>query len=213
MTIVVIVVSTTEVHLSSKFPLRIVERPLDKIIGDHVWHGSIVLAHAVLQGALAIPPAKAIVELGAGCGLVSLSLDQALGKDSRQIIATDLPEVVESTLKETLLAHAGAASMITSKSLAWDDLNDAKSLLSKVQKREALWILAADVLYNPSSHAAFLQTICDLSAEFQQRTVTIAYRPRAAGDDAFFQLASDCGFPFTKVLELADAQIWQHSNQ
>lgn len=205
-------VSTTEVHLSRKVPLRVVERPLDKIIGDHLWHGSIILAHAILQGAQAIPKAETIIELGAGCGLVSLSIEQALGNTSKAVIATDLPEVVATTLEETLGAHASDKSIIRSEPLEWGNEADARGLLAKVQDRQGLWILAADVLYNPSSHAPFLQTLCDLCADFQQRTVTIAYRPRTTGDDAFFDLASNRGFPFTMMLEVANVQIWQHSN-
>lgn len=188
------------------------ERPLDKIIGDHLWHGSIILAYAILHGAQAVPDARTIIELGAGCGLASLSIEQVLNDCEVTILATDLPEVVETTLSETLNGQNGWKSSVKSESLVWDSTNDCKRLLENISDRRSLWLLAADVLYNPSSHEAFLETMSSLCTAFEHSIVTIAYRPRTAGDDAFFDMASNRGFPFSLKLKLADVQIWQYCN-
>lgn len=183
---------------------------MDKIIGDHLWHGSIILAYAILGGALEIPVARTVVELGAGCGLASLSAEQVLNTSEATILATDLPEVVESTLNGTLEGQDGWRPAIKRRALIWGSDDGTERLLADTRDRQGLWILAADVLYNPSSHEAFLDTMGDLCAAFEYSTVTIAYRPRTAGDDAFFGMASKRGFPFSVKLILADVQIWQH---
>ena len=200
-------------HLQGKTLLQIVEHPFEKIIGDHLWHASVILAHAILQGAQVIPKEGTVIELGSGCGLVSLAVEQALGNTTKAIWATDLSEVVETTLKDTLLTHARLTkSSVNSQALEWGVAQDTDRLLENVAERHALWIVAADVLYNPSSHEALLQTICQLCSRVRQCTVTIAYRPRAAGDDHFFELAREQGLQFRMMLELADVQIWQHAN-
>lgn len=159
-----------------------------------------------------MPKASNVIELGAGCGLVSLAIEQALKEDLRRIIATDLSEVVESTLKATLDANAKTTSSIQMQSLEWASSEDTARLLESCQGRDSLWLVAADVLYNPDSHEVLLQTICDLCQLFEQHTITIAYRPRALGDYDFFALAEGKGYIFKQVTELADVQIWQYSN-
>ncbi|KAK9893473.1 hypothetical protein P389DRAFT_112031 [Cystobasidium minutum MCA 4210] len=206
-------VTTTEVHLTCGHLVRIVERPLDKIIGDHLWHGSVILANLILENRLAHGDADNIVELGAGCGLVSLAVREALKGRWKRIIATDLDEVVETTLRETLHANDKAASAIHVQALEWSNAEDITRLLDACQGRDSLWLVAADVLYNSGSHDVLLQTLEDLCKAFKRHTVTIAYRPRASGDDAFFGLASSKGLAFELVFHLADVQIWQYSNK
>lgn len=188
------------------------EEPTLHIIGDHLWHCSLVFAHCILQGHLdeEIGHDRFVLELGAGCGLVSLAVSakrQYKQLSSRRIATTDLPEVVDSTLKATLEANKALSAGIEPYSLVWG----THTLPFKLGKGTKLTVLASDVLYNSDSHEVFLDTLHFLKgqAEGHLKSVYIAYRHRVAGDEGFWQMASEAGIAFDLVYQLADIQLWR----
>jgi predicted nicotinamide N-methyase len=191
-------------------PLRIIERPLDKNVGDHLWHGSVLMANSILVGKVRIPEVQTIIEVGAGCGLVSLSIAQMLLDSSKRIIATDLQDIVDTTMSETLQADISTASRIERKPLEWGNQDDIERLLASIHERERVWLVAADVLYNPASHEELLKSLRQLSQHFTHSCITIAYRPRSTGDINFFGLASKAGFDFKVIFQHADVQMWHY---
>ena len=188
--------------------LLILEQPSLHIIGDHLWHSSIVLAQYILNGHLdGALQGRQIVELGAGCGLLSLAASARLllsDQATSKIIATDLKEVVNSTLQESLLANSALAINIQPLALDW-----GTSDLS-LPPGKPLTILASDVLYNADSHEIFLDTLLAMyKLAGGDAIVYIAYRHRIAGDDRFWELARESGLVFGQIHQLADIQIWQ----
>ena len=153
---------------------------------------------------------RQIVELGSGCGLVSLALAarvQLQQPNQSKFLATDLEEVVESTLKATLAVNEGFSANIDARALNWGDVSRQDS---HVTAGKPLTIFASDVLYNADSHHIFLATVRGLSELAEKNiTVFIAYRHRIAGDDGFWSLAKEAGLIFQQVYSLADIQLWK----
>ena len=191
---------------------RILEEPALHIIGDHLWHSSIVLSLYILRGQLDeyLGSHRQIVELGAGCGLVALALAarlRLLQPRQSKILATDLLEVVESTLKATLAVNEAFPANIDARALNWGDLSGQDP---HITAGKPLTIFASDVLYNADSHHIFLATVRGLSELAEKNiTVFIAYRHRIAGDDGFWSLAKEAGLIFQQVYSLADIQLWK----
>lgn len=201
-------VSTTEVFLA--VAIRIIEQPSLHAIGDHLWHSSLVMASYLLSRQH-IKPAALVLELGAGCGLVSLAAAACGVHSSCDIIASDLPDIVESTLSASLAANAALASGISAQFLIWgEDL--APSLRQAIARHQnRLTIYASDVLYNSGSHEVFLQTLIALAAAaVGGMEVWIAYRHRIAGDDDFWVMAESAMMPFERVHQIADIQLWRY---
>lgn len=152
-----------------------------------------------------------ILELGAGCGLVSLAAAACGAFPDCNIIASDLPEIVESTLSASLAANASLAAGISAQPLAWGE--DLTPTLRQAvnQHQDRLTVYASDVLYNSDSHEVFLQTLLALCAAAKRdMEVWIAYRHRIAGDDGFWEMARSAMMPFERVHQIADIQLWRH---
>lgn len=195
--------------------IRIHERPSMHAIGDRLWHSSIVLASYILNGHTEGPTSTSttVLELGAGCGLASLAYAQSLlnrtAKTLTRIVATDLPEIVDSTLKSSLQANPTLARSIEAESLMWgeelhcDFSSDADGHLI---------VLASDVLYNPSSHEIFLRTLLALRDRCKgSMKVFIAYKHRTEGDGDFFQRSAQQNMPFERVYRVANVELRRYS--
>lgn len=184
------------------------------VIGDHLWHCSPVLAaylirHSDLPGNTG--PSASIIDLGAGCGQISLAVASILGgRSGQRILATDLLEIVESTLAESIAANKSLSKHIELQALEW-----GKGLLSlpngfiKNAQQQSLIILASDVLYNRDSHGVFLQTLLRLfEAVDGNAKAIVAYKHRVQGDSDFFDLAERAGLHFELLYEVAAIQLW-----
>jgi predicted nicotinamide N-methyase len=201
----------TEVLLyppGAKTPLRIMERPSMHVIGDHLWHSSLVMASFLLNQQLdAYLSAEAMsgaffLELGTGCGLISLATAIAVPEASK-ILATDILEIVETTLAETLSANSHLS--ISSEALRWGE--DLPSIVK--QHNGDIVILASDVLYNKESHQDFLQTLLDVFAACKgQAQAFVTYKHRVIGDEGFFEMAKNGGLYLAMIHQIADVQIW-----
>lgn len=122
-----------------------------------------------------------VLELGAGCGLVSMvasSLLSTLAIQSFEVIASDVEVTVDTSMKDNLALNALLSSKgrtktkrIRSEVLQWGIDSDEE--VAKMMKRilnlpeytrddlegSDLTILASDVCYNPSFHQPLLETL------------------------------------------------------
>lgn len=166
-----------------------------------------------------------IVELGGGLALVSLVasflLNSATTPSSRiDVVSTDIPETVATTLSQNLEANFHSSTPVRALPLSWGSHSptDLRSLLS-VDGIPGEWpditLLASDVLYNPSSHKLFLQTIQSFSVIAREHSsllqAFIGYKPRTEGDDAFWELAKQQGMQVELVWRFGKIEIWKLS--
>lgn len=211
----VVIVETTEMAFSLPSGahsqiVRIVEKPAQHIIGDHVWHSSIVFAYwlAYIRPFMLVSDGSGIIELGAGCGLASL-VAAATFPTSVTIIATDLAEVVNTTLRDNLLSNSDLGDRITATTLEWGDI-DASNHLAAGDLISDCLIFAVDVLYNQDSHTLLLASLEGLFIRFGAATQAyIGYKHRIAGDGDFFDMARQRHFRVAVVYRLADVEIWR----
>ena len=118
---------------------------MSETIEAHVWDGGLQLASLFACGELTLPRHGHIVELGAGTGLVGLTLS-SLGHD---ILLTDLPRA-EFVLLENIRLNGSRTRFQT---LDW----------STPPAATADALVMADVTYNTDSHVILLATIDRMS--------------------------------------------------
>ncbi|CDR37465.1 RHTO0S02e15214g1_1 [Rhodotorula toruloides] len=171
-----------------------------------------------------------VVELGAGCALVSMAASRILSSapvaGEASVLATDVEATVETTLRENLEANS-AGKAVEAAVLDWGELSQeaVDSVVGGRARRPrsdshhdeetSLTLLATDVLYNPSSHDLLLSTLLSLLQPHSSpatlpasRRALIAYKRRTEGDDGFFSLAKDAGLEVTKVWEWGEVSVW-----
>jgi predicted nicotinamide N-methyase len=191
--------------------LTILEQP-DLTLGAHLWHCALVLAYRLLHHRDVLGmDSHQIVELGAGCGLVS-QLCAVLNSAAR-ICATDLEDVVSvstaANFERFRLEHPKAAGRMSVHSLDWAANLPAGLLVGT----RPLTVLACDVLYNVESHQIFLDTVSRLfaSAEKADAQCLIGYKQRTVGDAAFFDMARGEGLHVECLpgMGLAGVEIWR----
>jgi hypothetical protein len=134
------------------------------------------------------------------------------------VICTDLAPVIELANEPNLARNRprGDDDRIRTEVLDWDD-HDA-SQIERLRRGGGpgddargdaeLVLLAADVLYNPSSHQAFLSTVLKLLDGVKGYGL-VAYRKRTEGDDAFFDMARLAGLKVGKCGGWGDVSIWR----
>ncbi|KAM0792789.1 hypothetical protein ACM66B_002558 [Microbotryomycetes sp. NB124-2] len=212
--------------------IRITERPgLNNSTGQRLWDCAIGMASwlnadkAVLlsnEGNNADEDARPLqrrrssigahhtfLELGAGCGLVSMALSTTSNRQVK-IVATDVQETVETTLSENLSANIHASSRIRPLTLHWGPVPTLARQDLIGSDQGALTILATDVLYNTGSHKVLLQTLCELleGSGKADAQAFIAYKKRTDGDDTFFVTAARSGLEVNKVWSWGEISIW-----
>lgn len=144
-----------------------------------------------------------ILELGSGCGLLSMALSQQ--HNGRRIVATDHPSALswlESNihLNKDRLRHSNT---ITVAPLSWDDHAAARRLVQT--KGPFDLILGSDLLYiAPSDYPNLMRTIQIVSND-GAAPVYMAYPKRGTGEDAFLVLARKEGFA-VQTTDIGDDQ-------
>ncbi|SGY70168.1 BQ5605_C004g03113 [Microbotryum silenes-dioicae] len=171
-----------------------------------------------------VPPRLVVIELGAGCALASLFAAVLLDKlkpngsmtaARARVVATDVKETVSTTLRENL-DYNHLLKHIDAKVLRWGSLDTSSldSFIGNDGEDTDLTLLGTDVLYNPESHQALLDTLTSflnrpLSAGGGHQRAIIAYKARTEGDEHFFQLARDVpGLQVTLVWRWGDVSVW-----
>ncbi|GME46067.1 putative Nicotinamide N-methyltransferase [Neofusicoccum parvum] len=127
-------------------------------VGLQSWGAAIVLSGLICADperfGLPTPSGATIVELGAGTGLVSLTVaallqQQHLGHPPPTVVATDFHPAVLANLRRNVAANA---SPVLARPLDWS----APALEPPLAPRRAAVLLAADVVYAPE-HARWLR--------------------------------------------------------
>ncbi|SCV72381.1 BQ2448_3918 [Microbotryum intermedium] len=172
-------------------------------------------------------PRLVLLELGAGCALASQFATVLLDKKKldgsfslmmtaaqTHVIATDVEDTVATTLRENL-AYNHLSDHVDSKVLRWGPLDSSSidALIGPSDDGIGLTLLGTDVLYNPESHQALLDTLTSFlsqqTAAGGHRRALIAYKARTQGDDHFFQLARDnAGMQVTLVWRWGEISVW-----
>lgn len=203
-------------------------------------NSSYILPNAVTSSSTSNVLPSRIIEVGSGCGLASLAAlkiiqstnltSSNLAKSKVDIVQTDIEATVNTTLAENLETNLPSSSRyqldnctIKSTTLDWGILSNEDKLhylgVNKKEEAQHLTILGSDILYDPDTHLALLQTINSLlgptldglnalDAVAVKRKALIAYKARTEGDDGFFELARRSGRQVKKVWAWGEIQVW-----
>jgi predicted nicotinamide N-methyase len=157
--------------------------------GHTAWDGSIVLAK-FLEHSGAVRPGAAVLELGAGTGLVSVAC-AALG--ARRVWLTDLDYALGNAGVNVERNAAYAGDVCSCLELDW--AAPARGLVALAGEKIDLAV-AADVIWVPDLVAPFvsaLSAVC--SAHPELREVLLAHQTRALRtDELLFQELGEAGF-------------------
>ena len=127
------------------------------------------------------------IELGTGCGIVSLGLAQAL--PNCDVLLTDLPEAEDVVKRNMLAARPASNTIISFEVVDWE-----KDLPISVSSKEFDLILVADCTYNPSSVPSLVRVLATLAARSRNATVLLAHKIRHSSEAVFFERIADAGF-------------------
>lgn len=230
-------------------PISIIERPgLNNSTGQRLWDCSIALSlylslhpdflapsHRIESPMNEPPESKRVkrddsrskvIELGAGCALVSLVVSRILQHQSAcEVIATDVMVTVETTLEENLAENdriedkkGTKRGRIRAEVLDWgtssiEDMLEMKArILGGGDEEVDVTILGSDLLYNPESHSVLLETLLFFLRppvlSKKVRRALIAYKHRTESDDDFFRLAEAKGLNVKMVWNWGVIQVW-----
>ncbi|KAF7098741.1 hypothetical protein CFC21_100458 [Triticum aestivum] len=138
------------------------------VTGAVVWDSAVVLAkfleHAADAGLLPVRGARA-VDLGAGCGLVSV-VAALLGA---RVVATDLPDrvrLLRKNLEENVCNGDGDGGSATVAELVWGDeyeLDPELLLWLDTEAEPPELVLGSDVVYSEEAVGDLLATLCRLA--------------------------------------------------
>ncbi|KAF2178570.1 hypothetical protein K469DRAFT_675476 [Zopfia rhizophila CBS 207.26] len=175
-------------------------------IARHLWDAGITLSSHL--DALVTVPTKSmplgevlwpteggkrlqVLELGTGCGIVGISLAQAI--ENIDVILSDLPETEEIVNLNMHRAALARGSTVKFQTLDWDNqLPDRSNNCPHYVQFDL--IIAADCTYNPDSSPALVQTMSKLVTLSPNASIIVAMKVRHSGEEVFFGLMSDAGF-------------------
>jgi predicted nicotinamide N-methyase len=135
--------------------------------------------------------ATKVVELGAGCGIVGITLAQCFPK--AEVILTDLPEAEEiarfniSCVESSSSKNASsvkALPKITYQNLDWSDT----SLPANLRQGDLDVIVVADCTYNVDALPGLVQTLAALVRYNKDVMILLATKPRHDSEQVFFEL-------------------------
>lgn len=134
-----------------------------------------------------------ILELGAGCGIVGITLS-TFYPNASQVLLTDLPEASEIITYNLSLIPARSSRIVTHDVLDW-----SQPLSPKV--RDTRWdlVLVADCTYNPSCVPELVSTLQSVARGGGQKAddatvVLLAMKVRHDSEVVCFELLAEAGF-------------------
>jgi predicted nicotinamide N-methyase len=136
-----------------------------------------------------------VLELGSGCGIVGISLAQAI--PDCDVLLTDLPEAREIAERNIASMNPAMGSKATFLELNWD-----QPLPQAVQAKPFDLILVADCTYNPDSAPSLVQTLTALVEKAPKSVVLLAMKVRHQSELVFFDLMRDAEFVQQPPLKL-----------
>ncbi|PQE20985.1 UPF0665 family protein [Rutstroemia sp. NJR-2017a BBW] len=128
------------------------------------------------------------LELGAGCGIVGVTLGTVFRDVTRKILLTDLSEASE------ILEHNLALSTLSESKISHKVLDWSEPLPEFVQKE--LWnlVLVADCTYNPDVVPDLVATLKRVKVGNEGVLILLAMKVRHDSEMAFFELMANEGF-------------------
>jgi predicted nicotinamide N-methyase len=134
-------------------------------------------------------PGLNILELGAGCGIVGITLSHALPKP-RTILLTDLPEATEIlTQNLSLYLSSSNTTTISHQVLDW-----SLPLPSNVAATKWDLVVVADCTYNPDVVPDLVKTLGEVARGNGKVYVLLAMKVRHESEMVFFDLMKEKGF-------------------
>jgi predicted nicotinamide N-methyase len=128
------------------------------------------------------------LELGAGCGIVGITLGTAFRDVTRKILLTDLSEASE-ILEHNLSLSTLSRSKISHKVLDWSE-----PLPEFVQKEIWNLVLVADCTYNPDFVPDLVGTLKRVQVGNEGVLILLAMKVRHDSEMVFFELMANEGF-------------------
>ncbi|PQE27252.1 upf0665 family c protein [Rutstroemia sp. NJR-2017a WRK4] len=128
------------------------------------------------------------LELGAGCGIVGITLGTAFRDVTRKILLTDLSEASE------ILEHNLALSTLSTSKISHKVLDWSEPLPDFVQKE--LWnlVLVADCTYNPDVVPDLVATLKRVKVGNEGVLILLAMKVRHDSEMVFFEFMANEGF-------------------
>jgi hypothetical protein len=132
-----------------------------------------------------------ILELGAGCGIVGISLASLFPDTIDVVLLTDLDEAsaILSHNLHTLYSSNSPHSRIETRILDW-----ASPLPSPVSDITWNMVVVADCTYNPDVVPDLVKTLRGLGEKSPQVLVLVAMNVRHESEGVFFELTKEAGF-------------------
>ncbi|EPE31635.1 S-adenosyl-L-methionine-dependent methyltransferase [Glarea lozoyensis ATCC 20868] len=171
-------------------------------IARHIWDAGLVLSAyistlpttqpnlPILNSILTTKPSLKILELGAGCGIVGISLSTL--PNTTQIILTDLPEATD-ILTQNL---SSLPSDISHEVLDW-----SAPLPAHIAGTEWDLIAISDCTYNPDVVPDLVKTLGEL-ARGKEVYVVLAMKVRHESELVFFELMDKKGFEVREKMKI-----------
>jgi predicted nicotinamide N-methyase len=186
-------------------------------LGAHVWDSAVIVLRNIQRCMDACLPPRAhesddkkgfrALELGAGCGLVSIALAQT--GLFELIVATDKAPQID--LLERNIASNNCSNLAVALPLDWAEPSDLSRLASKYGCYYDLYI-AADVLYDveAAEHLfALLLGLSSSSPSTRAPPVILAQKIRLDSHRKAIDLTKLRAFSVEKLAEEADVVIWK----
>lgn len=130
-----------------------------------------------------------VLELGAGCGIVGITLSQFFNANLSQVILTDLPEasdILTQNLSPPTLCHS---SPPTHQVLDW-----SSPLPPNIAATKWDIVLVADCTYNPDVVPDLVATLRSIAEQNSDVLVLLAMKVRHESEMVFFELMRDAGW-------------------
>ncbi|KAM3086785.1 hypothetical protein ACMFMG_000908 [Clarireedia jacksonii] len=128
------------------------------------------------------------LELGAGCGIVGITLATTFRDIIHKTLLTDLSEASE-ILEHNLALSSLSRSKISHKVLDWSEL-----LPEIVQKESWDLVLVADCTYNPDVVPDLVSTLKRVKVGNERVLILLAMKVRHDSEMVFFELMANEGF-------------------
>ncbi|AEO55864.1 hypothetical protein MYCTH_2124828 [Thermothelomyces thermophilus ATCC 42464] len=174
---------TTEVDFSGLLgePLKLHE-DLKSGCGGQLWPAGMVLAKHMLRYHRERLQSARILELGAGGGVVGLTVAKGCARLDHPLYLTDMVEM-EPLMRQNISLN-GLEDRVKARVLNWGE-----PLSQEVLEHKPNIILAADCVYFEPAFPLLLQTLQDLLAVEPSATIFFCFKKRRRADMQFLKAA------------------------
>ncbi|KAK4616623.1 UPF0665 family protein [Fulvia fulva] len=171
-------------------------------IARHLWDGSQALAQHIdhilsLENPATLPLLEYVIisatyrrlnviELGAGCGTVGISVAQAM--PDADVLLTDLPEVTELINANIARMKPAMSSRVHFQPLDW-----LAQLPEKLQTRKNDLIIVSECTYNTDTLEPLVGMLVNLVNRSPKAVIVVSTKTRHDSEAAFFDLMRNAG--------------------